>query len=158
MKILLEGHPSLKTICRPWDFATDGDVDVLARRMVQTAYDAHGIGLAANQVGLGTRVFVIFLKVGWLTCVNPEIIPTAAPQAMELERCLSFPGLALKVRRPTSIHAVWHDAAGERREDTLHGLHARCFSHELDHLNGKTFVDGRPVARAMAEKKARGRR
>lgn len=125
-----------------------------------------GIGLAANQVGIKTRVFVMgFRKNPYLrpkifdegmAFFNP-IIVEVLDKIEELEEgCLSFPGIFAKVKRPTAIKVQFHDSNGELRELELRGYDCRCFLHEYDHLEGIVYQDRvSPLKWAMAVKKKR---
>lgn len=157
LSIVTEGHPALSRVNRPWDFDKDGSPLALAKRMIDAATAARGIGLSANQVDDPRRIFVMKVPGGadWLICVNPEVTEIGRVRAMESEGCLSFPGLQMKIGRPEQIWARWYDQDGRERSGDLRGILARCFQHELDHLNGRTFVDGRSVARALAKKRAK---
>lgn len=103
--------------------------------------DQRGVGLAANQVGWGYRVFVMGGDgVAWF-CFNPEIIEYSSSTSRAAEGCLSFPDLIIDVERPESVRVRYQDADGDFQTESLKGLWARCFQHELDHLNGVCFVD-----------------
>jgi len=113
--------------------------------MVDTMYAAPGIGLAANQVGDSRRVAVIDLSVGkrpgeLRVFVNPEIAETIG-QISEDEGCLSIPDFTETVTRPERVRVRFLDRNGEPRETWSEGLMARAMSHEIDHLDGKLFVD-----------------
>ena len=121
------------------------EIGQLIDDMIQTMYAAPGVGLAATQVGVGLRVFVADISVGrnpsdLLTFVNPEIVERDGMQ-LEEEGCLSVPGFNATVARPQRVVLKGLDRAG--REQTVEGtgLLARCFQHEMDHLDGTVFVD-----------------
>lgn len=103
--------------------------------------DQGGVGLAANQVGWGHRLFVMGSdEVAWY-CFNPEIIDSSTDREKKREGCLSFPDLIIDVERPESVRVRYQDADGDFQTESLKGLWARCFQHELDHLNGVCFDD-----------------
>lgn len=107
-----------------------------------TRYKFGGIGLAANQCGFSMRMFVIGgLDDYDLVCINPKVLEASEEQDKGREGCLSFPGMYGNIRRPTWVRVEFLDQKGERHEITISGLTARCFLHELDHLNGISFVD-----------------
>ncbi len=113
--------------------------------MVETMYQAPGIGLAASQVGVELRVAVVDLSVGeeegeLLTLVNPEIYAADGSEC-DSEGCLSIPDLTDKVTRPQRIALRAQDASGEKFELEADGLLARAIQHEIDHLNGILFID-----------------
>ena len=121
------------------------EIETLIDDMIHTMYAAPGIGLAATQVGVGLRVFVADISVGrnpadLLTFVNPEIVERDGMQ-LEEEGCLSVPGFNATVARPQRVvlKGLARDGAEQTVEAT--GLLARCFQHEMDHLDGTVFVD-----------------
>jgi peptide deformylase len=121
------------------------DVQQLVDDMIQTMYAAPGIGLAATQVGVGLRVFVADISVGrnpadLLTFINPEIVEREGMQ-LEEEGCLSVPGFNATVARPQRVVLKGLDRQGTDRVVEGTGLLARCFQHEMDHLDGTVFVD-----------------
>lgn len=124
----------------------DGEVVRLLDDMAETMYHANGIGLAAPQVGVGTRVITVDVSPssergkGLLQLVNPRIVEAHGEDAME-EGCLSFPGIAAEVRRPAEILVRAWNRDGREIEITAGGLLAVCLQHEIDHLDGVTFVD-----------------
>jgi peptide deformylase len=123
----------------------DDELQRLIDDMIETMYAAPGIGLAAPQVGVGSRVFVVDLSVGrdraqLITLVNPEFVQREGTQ-LEEEGCLSVPGFNATVLRPSRVVIQGLD-----REENLQtfegtGLLARAFQHEMDHLDGRLFVD-----------------
>ena len=121
------------------------DIQQLIDDMIQTMYAAPGVGLAATQVGVSLRIFVCDISVGrnpadLLTFVNPEFVERDGMQ-LEEEGCLSVPGFNATVARPS--HAVLKGLNRDGQEQTIEatGLLARCFQHEMDHLEGTVFVD-----------------
>jgi peptide deformylase len=113
--------------------------------MVQTMYAAPGIGLAAPQVGVGVRIFVCDISLGrnpadLLTFVNPTFVERDGMQ-LEEEGCLSVPGFNATVARPSRAILKGLDREGEEHTVEGTGLLARCFQHEMDHLDGTLFVD-----------------
>jgi len=121
------------------------DIHALARDMVETMYAAPGIGLAAPQVGAPIRLFVIDLSLGHdhrglITLVNPEFVEREGMQ-LEEEGCLSVPGFNATVARPERATIKGLDLEGHERFYTGDGLLARAFQHEMDHLDGRVFVD-----------------
>jgi peptide deformylase len=121
------------------------EIQQLIDDMIQTMYAAPGIGLAATQVGVGLRIFVADVSVGrnpsdLITFVNPEFVEREGMQ-LEEEGCLSVPGFQATVARPS--RAVVKGLDREGREHVVEGteLLARCFQHEMDHLDGMVFVD-----------------
>jgi peptide deformylase len=121
------------------------DIEALVDDMIQTMYAAPGIGLAAPQVGVGVRVFVCDISVGrnpgdLLIFINPEFIERDGMQ-LEEEGCLSVPGFNATVARPSRAVLEGLDRHGEPQTVEASGLLARCFQHEMDHLDGTLFID-----------------
>ncbi len=115
-----------------------------------------GLGVAAPQIGLELRVFVLADGAGSLPCFNPEILERLDGMERGLEGCLSYPGVFLYVRRHRRIRARFQDAAGVWTQRIFTGQQARAFQHELDHLDGRTLPDFVPAqAFALAKAKAR---
>ena len=113
-----------------------------------------GIGLSANQCGIKERVFIIGTDHFQLVCINPKVISMSNECVKENEGCLSFPGLYLKIDRPSHIDVEFTTENGEVKGMHLEGLTARCFLHELDHMNGITFTSQvKSVALQLAKKK-----
>lgn len=108
--------------------------------MKETMYKADGVGLAAVQVGVLRRAVVIDCGDGFLELINPEIIKTSGKQK-ETEGCLSLPGKSGITLRPSKVKVKAQDRNGEWREYTGEDLKARCFCHEIDHLDGILFTD-----------------
>ncbi len=138
-------HPILKTPTQKVD-VVDKEINDLVKDMFETMYNAEGVGLAANQIGVSLRVMVIDttpkkesppLK---LVLINPEII-SAEGSIKYREGCLSFPGLTVEVERYNRLKVKALDLSGEEREYELEGFPAIVFQHEMDHLMGITFID-----------------
>jgi peptide deformylase len=144
--ILFHPDPRLKTTCAPVINIT-GDLRKMADDMLETMYDAPGIGLAAPQIGVLQRLIV-------MDCVkeedadpapvimfNPEI--TASSQESEIyeEGCLSIPDHYAEVTRPKEVEVKWIDIEGVEQRQGFDGLWSTCVQHEIDHLNGRLFID-----------------
>jgi peptide deformylase len=160
LKLVTAPDKILKTVADDWQFQTETDRIEAARiesEMIAIMLAEQGRGLAANQVGLLKRVFVIHLEEqNTIAMFNPRILNTSEIMQIGDEGCLSFPNLWLEVKRPSSIDAEYFDTQGNKCIITLTGIDARCFCHELDHLNGVCFTDGlSPLKLAMAIKKQR---
>jgi peptide deformylase len=118
----------------------DGSLVRLAEDMIQTMYDAPGVGLAAPQVGVQRRLFVYDVGDGPFVVVNPEIVESSGEWLYE-EGCLSIPGLSWDLVRPKEVHLRGFDLDGEELDIEADELLARCFQHEMDHLNGVLIVE-----------------
>ena len=139
LDIRVLGDPILRERTSPVKEATDS-LRSLAADMFETMYAAEGIGLAAPQVGRSERVFVMDVDDNPLVMVNPEIIVRDGSDRAE-EGCLSIPEIFGDVDRATHIVARALDVDGNQFEVELTDLAARCVQHELDHLDGKLFID-----------------
>lgn len=131
----------------PAENVTDitGDIAALVRDMIETMYAAPGVGLAAPQVGVPVRVFIVDVsggrsKDGLLAFINPEFVDRDGMQ-LEDEGCLSVPGFNATVARPSRAVVKGLDVDGKERIVEGEGLLARAFQHEMDHLDGRVFVD-----------------
>lgn len=143
MKLVLDPDPILKQRAEDWDFNTDTNAEQVEAEMIQLMKTFNGIGLAGNQVGLLKRVFTIKLKDSAepFAVFNPVVTSESEELQDNEEGCLSFPNLWLGVKRPKQIEATYLDKTGKECTITLTGIDARCFLHELDHLNGTVFTE-----------------
>ncbi len=157
--ILLHPDPRLKKACAPVPDVT-GELRALADDMLATMYDAPGVGLAAPQVGILSRLIV-------LDCVkeekatprplimfNPEVVAFSEAQNTYEEGCLSIPEQFADVTRPAEVEVRWMDEDGKERSEGFDKLWATCVQHEIDHLDGKLFIDHlKPLRRQMITRK-----
>jgi peptide deformylase len=126
----------------------------LAKRLKMTMKLYSGLGLSANQCGVSERIFVMGTDEFQLVCINPKVLEYG-PYIRDKEGCLSFPGLFLNVERPSWIEVEFTDENGKLNQTRLEGISARCFLHELDHLNGIKYTTlVKPLALKMARQKA----
>ena len=138
-KILTDKDPSLHKVCRPVE-KFDGRLHKLLDDMVETMQDAHGVGLAAPQIGILRRVVVVDTGDGVLELVNPTLVETSGEQT-GAEGCLSVPGKYGLVTRPYTAKVKAQDRYGEWFEVEGEEIIARCFCHELDHLDGIVYTE-----------------
>ena len=138
-KILTDKEPSLHKVCRPVE-KFDGKLHKLLDDMVETMIDAHGVGLAAPQVGILRRIVVVNTGEEVLELVNPTLLETDGEQ-MGAEGCLSVPGKYGLVKRPYYAKVRAQDRFGDWYEVEGEELIARCFCHELDHLDGIVYTE-----------------
>ncbi len=124
----------------------DAELEALAADMFETMYDAEGVGLAAQQIGLSLRLFVMDCEGVKLTAANPEIVATEGEQSGQ-EGCLSIGKVPAVLTRAEKVTLRAQDLKGEWFEREAEGYAARCFLHETDHCNGKLFVDHLPKMR-----------
>lgn len=142
LPILRYPDPRLKTVATPIA-NVDAKVRQLAMDMAETMYEAPGIGLAATQVNVHRQLVVIDVseaKDGLLVLINPQIVARDGSQEGE-EGCLSVPGIYDRVERAEQVTVRFLDVDGEEQTLVAEGLLAVCIQHELDHLQGKVFVD-----------------
>ena len=137
--IRVQGDPVLEKVCREITEVTP-KIQTLASDMLETMYDACGVGLAAPQVGILRRIVVIDIGDGPLIMINPVILETSAEQTGD-EGCLSLPGKAGQVTRPNYVKAKYYDL--DMNEVVVEGeeLLARAICHELDHLDGHMYTE-----------------
>lgn len=121
----------------------NSEMTKLIKRMQLTRKTFQGLGLSANQCGIRARVFVIGSLDGQIefNCINPKVVGVSAEVIKEREGCLSYPALDVMITRPENIDVEFTNEKGELVKTNLSGLTARCFLHELDHLNGKRLED-----------------
>lgn len=124
----------------------DEDLEKLVEDMFETMYEAEGVGLAAPQIGLNLRLFVVDCEETKLVAANPEIIATEGEQSGQ-EGCLSVGKVPAVVVRPQKVTLKAQDVKGNWFESTAENLTARCFQHETDHCDGKLFIDHLPKMR-----------
>jgi len=137
--------PVLRKMCDPID-TVDDSVRALADDMLETMYDAPGIGLAASQIGVLQRIFVLDVAKEDapkepMVFINPRIVWSSEDMSVYQEGCLSIPDYYEDVERPASVTIQFQNREGADQELTADGLLATCIQHELDHLNGKLFID-----------------
>jgi peptide deformylase len=162
LNILRYPDPRLHKVAKPVD-AVDARIRKLIADMLETMYDAEGIGLAATQVDVHERVIVIDTSEKRdqpLVLINPELLWRSDDLVVGEEGCLSVPAIYDKVQRHASVTVAALDREGQRFERTVDGLTAVCVQHEMDHLIGKVFVEylsplKRDRVRAKMQKRAR---
>jgi peptide deformylase len=137
--------PVLKQISQPVE-RVDDELRALVGDMLQTMYDAPGIGLAAVQIGIPRRLLVIDLAKEDQpkdphAFINPEIIWSGEETSVYEEGCLSIPDVFYDVERPAEVKVKYVDEQGKQQEMDSSGLMATCIQHEIDHLNGVLFID-----------------
>lgn len=160
-KVLTFPHPFLKTVAKPV-ISFDDKLKTIVADMSETMYESAGIGLAAVQVGLDKRLFVMDVNYTSETpesernpipIINPQLLEKEQEQTME-EGCLSVPEFRAEVKRYGKIKLGYQDLNGEKQEMDAEGLLAVCIQHEMDHLDGKLFIDYLPpLQRTMIKKK-----
>lgn len=155
--ILIHPDPRLKKPCARVEAVTPEHAR-LAADMLETMYDAPGIGLAAPQIGVMQRVLVMdCIKDGTpepMVLINPEILWSSEDVNSYEEGCLSIPDQYAEIKRPASVKVRWMALDGLVQERQFDGLWATCVQHEMDHLDGKLFIDYLgPLKRQMITRK-----
>ena len=144
--IVYHPDPRLKKLCMPISDITDA-VRQLADDMLETMYAAPGIGLAAPQIGALSRIIVMDCEKdddadpNPIIMFNPEIVAHSEETNVYEEGCLSIPEHYAEVTRPKEVEVAWIDRNGSLHKRVFDGLWATCVQHEIDHLNGKLFID-----------------
>ncbi|MCB1405193.1 MAG: peptide deformylase [Rhodobacteraceae bacterium] len=144
--ILIHPDPRLKKVCAPVE-SVSPEIGALAEDMLQTMYDAPGVGLAAPQVGVMQRLFVMDCvksddeAAKPMVLINPEVTWTSEEKSTHEEGCLSIPDQFAEVTRPKLVRMRWLGLDGKTHEEEFDELWATCAQHEFDHLNGKLFID-----------------
>ena len=161
LKILIFPDPKLRKVAKKIS-KFDKSLEMLSKNMLKTMYEAEGIGLAATQVDIHIRLVVMDLSEERnepRVFVNPEYtILDKSPFTYE-EGCLSIPGFNEEISRPSKILLKWQDLQGNFHEEKPDGIFTVCAQHEIDHLDGKLFVDYlSPIKRDRIRKKVENRR
>ncbi|MDR3076898.1 MAG: peptide deformylase [Synergistaceae bacterium] len=139
LDVLVYPNPALREpVAEVTEF--DENLKRLVSDMWETMYLSKGVGLAAPQVGVGKRLFVVDWEENKRVVVNPEIVEAEGTETGD-EGCLSFPGIYEEVTRPGRIRILYMDENGERHDEVAEGYLARVYSHETDHLDGKLLID-----------------
>jgi peptide deformylase len=144
--ILIHPDPRLKKRCDPVTDITD-ELHMAAAEMLETMYDAPGVGLAGPQVGLMTRILVMDCVKDHeaeprpMVLLNPEVTWSSETLNTYEEGCLSIPEQYAEVTRPAEVKVRWRGLDGGEQEEHFAGLWATCVQHEIDHLNGRLFID-----------------
>ena len=157
--ILIHPDPRLKKVASPVADISDA-LRTLADDMLETMYAAPGIGLAAPQIGVLDRLIVLDCEKEEgatprpVAMFNPQVIASSDETRVYEEGCLSIPEQYADVTRPKEVTVAWMDRDGNAVEQTFDGLWATCVQHEIDHLDGKLFIDYlRPLKRQMITRK-----
>ncbi len=156
--ILIHPDPRLKTVADP--VIDPGEVQRLAEDMLETMYHAPGIGLAAPQVGVLQRLLVMdcVKEEGAapkpMVLINPQVVWSSEETSVYEEGCLSIPEQYADVTRPAEVEVTWTALDGRDQSAKFDGLWATCVQHEIDHLDGKLFIDYlKPLKRQMITRK-----
>ena len=143
--LIILPDPLLRQVSKPIE-RVDSDLQRLADDMLETMYDAPGIGLAAIQIGVARRMLVIDVaregeEKQPLVYINPEIVSSSDERSVYEEGCLSIPDYYAEVERPATVGVKYLDRDGKEQTMEADSLLATCLQHEIDHLNGVLFID-----------------
>ena len=143
--LIILPDPILREVSKPIE-TVDSEVKKLADNMLETMYDAPGIGLAAIQIGVARRMLVLDVSKDGdhkapLVFINPEVVKASDARSVYEEGCLSIPDYYAEVERPATITVRYLDRDGKEQLTEADGLLATCLQHEIDHLNGVLFID-----------------
>lgn len=142
MNLVSQNDLILRKQCDEFDFNNPPfDPIEFSKEMVKFMHDSNGIGLAANQVGVGYRIFAMRGQPENFVCFNPRIVQYSNETIVLEEGCLSYPGLIVKIKRPQHIRCRFQTPNGETLTKQFTGMTARVFQHELGHLNGEIFYN-----------------
>lgn len=142
MQLVKPDHELLRTKLEDFDFENPPvDPKQLVADMYEIMIERNGIGLSANQIGLPYRVFIMRGADGPIACFNPKITFFSEETNFLEEGCLSLPGFFVKIHRPEVVRAKYQTVDGTIETKRFGGMTARCFQHELEHLNGVMFTD-----------------
>ena len=145
LDLLPEDHPVLHKEPLPWVFdPPQADPKLMYDVMLENMVYHRGLGLSANQIGMPVKVFAMRIDDSdmAIVCFNPEILEESDEMVIMEEGCLSYPLLYLKKKRPEKLSVKYQNADGDTIDAHFEGLAARVFHHEMDHMKGKTFLDG----------------
>ena len=145
LDLLPEDHPVLHQEPLTWIFdPPQADPKLMYEIMLENMVYHHGLGLSANQIGMPVKVFAMRIDESdnAIVCFNPEIVKESEEMIKMTEGCLSFPSLYLNKKRPKEVSVKYQNADGDFIYAHFEGLAARVFHHEMDHMMGKTFLDG----------------
>ncbi|MEO2039878.1 MAG: peptide deformylase [Martelella sp.] len=146
MPLIILPDPLLRTVSKPVE-RIDDDLKKFADDMLETMYEAPGIGLAAIQVGVPRRMLVLDVanrdegEKQPMVLINPTVLHPSDERSVHQEGCLSIPEFYAEVERPANVRVRYTDLAGKEQEIEADGLLATCLQHEIDHLDGALFID-----------------
>lgn len=151
LQVMELGHPVLRRVAKPITEARRTSLQPLMDQLIQTAQQANGVGIAAPQVGISERLFIVASRptpryphapvMEPTVMINPQIVSHSAERVKDWEGCLSVPGVRGLVPRYQAIAVEYMDRYGQHQHQELTDFVARIFQHELDHLNGILFID-----------------
>ena len=142
MELVKKDNSILSTACESFDFTNPPfDPIEFAHEIMRFMYENNGLGLAANQIGVPYRIFAMRGAPENFVCFNPKMIGTSLDNIVLEEGCLTYPGLLVKVKRPSMIRVRFDTPNGDTQTRQFIGMSARVFQHEMDHLDGIKFFE-----------------
>jgi peptide deformylase len=142
MELVNKNDPILSQPCESFDFTNPPfDPIEFAHEMMKFMYENNGLGLAANQIGVPYRIFAMRGAPENFVCFNPKTVGTSLDTIVLEEGCLTYPGLLVKVKRPSMVRVRFNTPNGQIETRQFIGMSARVFQHEMDHLNGIKFFE-----------------
>jgi peptide deformylase len=142
MELVKKDNPILSTKCESFDFENPPfDPIEFAHEIMKFMYENNGLGLAANQIGVPYRIFAMRGAPENFVCFNPKMVGTSLDTIVLEEGCLTYPGLLVKVKRPSMIRVRFNTPNGATETRQFIGMSARVFQHEMDHLDGIKFFE-----------------
>ncbi len=141
-KLVPDNHIVLSQQCKSFDLNTPPiDPNILKSDLIETMHHYGGVGLSANQIGLPYRVFSMIHENNDIILYNPQILQQSTQLTYEVEGCLSYPGLYVKIRRPINVYGTWYNEQGHQFQAYFSNLSCRVFLHEMDHMLGKVYYE-----------------
>ena len=144
LDLVPENDPILSESIPSYNFgfgAASQQASELAKLLIEDMYHHCGIGLSANQIGIPSRAFAMLVDNTPIVCFNPKILEESEEWIYNKEGCLSFPALVLKIKRPKAIAVTYQDQDDQTMLASFSDLSSRCFCHEMEHMDGYTFLD-----------------
>ena len=142
MELVKKDNPILSTACESFDFANPPfDPIEFAHEIMKFMYENNGLGLAANQIGVPYRIFAMRGAPENFVCFNPKVVGVSNDEIVLEEGCLTYPGLLVKIKRPSMVRVRFDTPNGGTETRQFIGMSARVFQHEMDHLDGIKFFE-----------------
>jgi peptide deformylase len=141
LTLIPDSDPRLHQRCEVINAHTYPQLSEIVAAMYRVMFDNEGMGLAAPQVGINARLFLMHHNAHGYVCINPRIEKSSEETSVRGEGCLSYPGEKVMVERPVEVRVTYQNLRGAKVKKKLNGLLARCFQHEMDHLDGIVMSD-----------------
>ncbi len=141
LELIPDSDPRLHTSCEVINPHTYPQLRGIVDAMFRVMWDNDGMGLSAPQVGINARIFLIYHNDRGYVCINPRIEKSSKETSVRGEGCLSYPGERMMVERPVEVRVTYQNLRGAKVKKKFDGILARCFQHEMDHLDGIVMGD-----------------